>query len=367
MKVLIICDFFNMGGIQRLALDQAYGLADRGIRSEILVLSSKETAKTNSFEVTESSLIKKHKIKITYLPGSRKAQMFQLRSMLSSKCYDKIFAHSLRGGVLAWLLRGIHNYDIQITTVIHQLPTLSAPIQRYKRMFYAQFCDQLYIFSEAAKKDWLSNRKRSIFARVISSRRKVSLCRNGVYLPRLEHIVKYPKNSHGPKRLIFIGRLTAWKGLAIFMEVAKLEKFKELKSLLVSPIIPSNFLADSNIVNIEKLEYITGKSISQINFYPGDLLLYPVNFPGNFIEGVSINVLEMACLGVPSVISNGTETWPELVKLGLVHVVDWTKIDSVASKIEKDYNFISNNQISIARSIIDINKNLDIMLNDQKN
>ena len=81
MKILIICDSFNIGGIQRLALDQAYGLADRGIVAEILVMSSRDIAKADSFEINESDLIKKHRVNITYLPGTRKEQLFYIKKM----------------------------------------------------------------------------------------------------------------------------------------------------------------------------------------------------------------------------------------------------------------------------------------------
>jgi len=362
MKVLIICDSFNIGGIQWLALDQAYGLADRGISGEILIMSSREIAKSDSFEINESDLIKKRRVKIIYLPGTRKEQMFHIKKMLSSGQYNKIFAHSLRGGVLTWILCKIFRYDVCVSTVIHQLPSLSAPIQRFKRMFYSQFCDKLYIFSVAAKNDWLSNQNRNLYVKLFTRRRKVSVCRNGVYLPRLTQSYEGIDNFFEPKRIIFIGRLTAWKGLTTFLKIAQLEVLKEQKILIVSPTEPHEFLKNLNDDISSRITCITGKSVSQINFYPGDLLLYPVVFEGMFIEGVSINVLEMACLGVPSIISNGIDTWPELATLGILQVVNWTDSESVASLILNKYKFSSSNKILEARRLIDINNNLNIML-----
>jgi glycosyltransferase involved in cell wall biosynthesis len=364
MKILIICDSFNIGGIQRLALDQAYGLADLGVHGEILVMSSRDATKSDSFEINESGLIRKHRVKINYLPGTRKEQFLHIKKMLASGQYNKIFAHSLRGGVLAWVICKIFRYDLSVLTVIHQLPSLSSPIQRYKRMFYSQFCDKLYIFSVAAKNDWLSNQNRNLFVKLFTSRRKVFVCRNGVYLPRLTQSYEGTNNFFELKRIMFIGRLTAWKGLATFLEIAQLEVLKKQKILIISPTEPHEFLKNLNDDFGNRITCITGKSVSEITFYPGDLLLYPVIFEGMFIEGVSINVLEMACIGVPSIISNGVETWPELVTLGILQVVNWKETNSIANLILNQYKFSSSDKIFEARRLIDINNNLNIMLQD---
>ena len=77
---------------------------------------------------------------------------------------------------------------------------------------------------------------------------------------------------------------------------------------------------NKNLIN--RVEFVVGKSISQVQFASGDLLVYPANYGLHslFTEGVSINVLEMACIGIPSLISkNGNTTWAELSKLNIVH------------------------------------------------
>jgi glycosyltransferase involved in cell wall biosynthesis len=364
MKVLIICDTFNIGGIQRLALDQAYSLSNRGILSEILILSSKEISKFDSFELNEANLIKEHNIKISYLPGNKFKQMLSMKNIISSNYYSKILAHSLRGGVITWLLCRAFRYKLHISTIIHQLPSFSSPVQRFKRMLYSQFCDNLYIFSVAAKNDWLSNQSSNLLFRLITRRRKILVCRNGVYLPRLEYKMENIGDSTELKRLIFIGRLTAWKGLDTFLKIAQQEQFKKLDFLIMSPSDPHEFLSELNIDTLSRITCVIGKSVSQINFYPGDLLLYPADYgkENKFIEGVSINVLEMACVGVPSMISNGTETWPELFELGIFQTVDWTDIRLVANFIQNNFKTISSDQVLKSRKLIDVNNNLDIML-----
>ena len=219
-QILIICDDFQIGGIQRLALDQAYELNRRGISSQILVLRAKPDSITASFVKSEKELIESLAIQITYLPGSRARQFVGLKKLLNKENYNYILGHSLRGTVLIWFIRLFINYNLTIITTIHQLPSMSAPTQRIRRFIYSQFADKLYIYSVAAKNDWNFLRKHNPFIWLISSRRKTQLCRNGVFLPRLS--LKESNFKSQPKilkRFVFIGRLTAWKGLKTFLDI----------------------------------------------------------------------------------------------------------------------------------------------------
>jgi len=365
-QILIICDDFRIGGIQRIALDQAYELNRRGISSEILVLSADPGLSTASFQKSEKELIKTLDVEITYLSGSRTQQCISLNKLLKKENYEYILGHSLRGSVLIWLLKFFMNYKPTIITTIHQLPSLSAPVQRVRRIFYSQFSDKLFIFSAIAKKDWNYRRKSNPFIRLISSRRKIELCRNGVYLPRLP----FPEGNFNSqdkilKRFVFIGRLTAWKGLGTFLDLAQMPQFKNIKILLVTPSDPKEYLANLEKDLAGRIICEVGKSISQIDFCTGDLHLYPASPGANsrFTEGVSINVLEMACLGVPSLITKGgAETWPELVDLGMITEVDWSNLEAVAKIIEQDFTRPSITAIEQSRAIIDVGKNIDFLL-----
>jgi glycosyltransferase involved in cell wall biosynthesis len=365
-QILIVCDDFRVGGIQRIALDQAYELNRRGISSEILVLSSEPNSSTASFQKSEKELIKTLDVQITYLSGSRTRQCIALNKLLKKEDYEYILGHSLRGSVLAWLLRLFMNYKPTIITTIHQLPSLSAPVQRVRRIFYSQFSDKLFIFSAIAKKDWNYRRKNNPLIWLISSKRKIVVCRNGVYLPRLP----FPEGNFNSqdkilKRLVFIGRLTAWKGLGTFLDLAQMPQFKNIKVLLVTPSDPKEYLANLEKDLADRIICEVGKSISQIDFCAGDLHLYPANPGANsrFAEGVSINVLEMACLGVPSLITKGgAETWPELVDLGMIIEVDWSNLEAVAKIIEQDFIRPSITAIEQSRAIIDVGKNIHFLL-----
>jgi len=359
-----------MGGIQRLALDQAYELNRRRESCRILVLGVMPDSLTSSFEKSEKELIESLGIQITYLPGSRIRQYINLRKLLVEEKYNYVFGHSLRGTVLTWLIRLVIKSNLTIITTIHQLPSMSDKIQRVRRMVYSQFSDKLYIYSAVAKKDWDLQRNQNPFIWLISSRKKIELCRNGVFIPRLSlKEINFESQSKIIKRFVFIGRLTAWKGLKTFLDIAQLPQFKNIEILLVTPTDPREFIINVDKNLIDRISCEVGKSLSQINFYTGDLHIYPVNPTAIdsefFVEGVSINVLEMACLGVPSLITKGgADTWPELVDFGIISEVDWSNLSAVAKIIDRDITVPPAKVIELCRSLLDIGRNLDFLLKE---
>jgi hypothetical protein len=70
-EVMIICDDFRIGGIQRIALDQAYKLNEIGVKAKILILGSEPNIDSPSFMVTEKVLIANLGVCIEFLPGNR--------------------------------------------------------------------------------------------------------------------------------------------------------------------------------------------------------------------------------------------------------------------------------------------------------
>ena len=360
---LIICDTAKIGGIERLALDQSYELSRKFQKSEIIivVLSPQVANLSASFIVNESEIIKNLGINILYAPNKRLNQFYFLKELLREKNISHILAHSLRGSVITWWLRAIYRFNLTIHTTIHQLPSLTSTNQHLRRAFYSQFSDKLFIFSSAAERDWNYRRDKSLIVRLVSSRRKVNLCRNGVYLPRLQPR-ELSNTKADVKRLVFIGRLTAWKGLETFFNIAQLNEFKDMEVLLVTPVDPLSHLVNLESSLRNRIQTVVGRSISEIEFKEGDLHLYPASYgDNNFVEGISINVLEMACLGIPSIVTkNGCVTWPELYDLGLVYEVDWGKIDAIVN-ITTQINIKLNNVTNV-RSIIDIKNNLNQIL-----
>ena len=82
-----------------------------------------------------------------------------------------------------------------------------------------------------------------------------------------------------------------------------------------------------------------------------------------FVESISLNVLEMACLGIRSIVTaTGTGTWPELAKLGIVIETDWSNIPKTASLIADLPPYLGEDSAQAARKFIDIRNNLSALL-----
>jgi len=365
MKVIIICESLRIGGIERLTLDQSYQLNTLGIENEIILIGKVTNNNVPTFAINESELIIEKAVKYTEIPGRRIDQINKLRKIINRQQDVLIVSHSLRGTVLVWLIRLFTRQDFKIFTTIHQLSSLSAPVQRLKRYFYSQFTDKLFFFSIAAINDWIYNQ--NFFVRAIANRKDLTLLRNGVFLPRIidsNPVVESNKNERN--RLIFIGRLTTWKGLEIFLNLSKINLLNEYDFLLITPTNPSELFSEFDAQLLSRFNFEIGKSISQIKFKSGDIHVYPANYGSKnmFIEGISINVLEMACLGIPSLVTiGGSNTWPELLDLGIVKEVDWSNLSEVADCIIKLSTSRDVNKINECLGLIDIRNNINTILN----
>lgn len=366
-NILIVVDDFKIGGIQRIALDQAYGINNNGMNATIIVLNSKPLNNVPSFINAEKDLIQKLKIEFVFLGGSKFRQFKNLFSIIKSKKTKLLICHSLRATVLCFFIKKLLKVKFSIVTTIHQLLSMSAPVQRVRRVFYSQFTDILFAYSEAVKKDWDYRREHNPFIWLISCRRNISVCRNGVYLPRINFNQREFSNAANKiKRLIFINRLTAWKGLDVALKIIELKQFINTRLLLVTPDDPNKYLVDVNSEVRDRILSIVGKSVTQIEFYPSDLHIYPAMYgpSSRYIEAISINVLEMACFGVKSFVTkNGIDTWPELVKSGMVYEVDWSNAQNAINTILKNGTSAKVDEINNARELIDVKNNLNKIFN----
>ena len=361
-KTLIIVDSFTMGGIQRLALDQAYALSECEIFVTILVLDAEPTENISSFFHTEKDLIKHLGIKFIFLGGSRYSHFKKIRLMLEKELFELVICHSLRGAVISYLCKKFLWLKPKIVTTIHQNLSMSAPVQRVRRIFYSQFTDVLLAYSSAVKQDWDYRRKKNPFIWLISNRKKISVCRNGVYLPRIKLNHKnfaVPENE--VKRFIFVSRLTAWKGLPTVISLMNLQEMSHVNLFLITPTQPNNYLDHLEPGIHKRIESVVGKSVSQLEFKSGDLHLYPASYgpKAKFIEGISINVLEMACFGIKSLVTKGgVGTWPELLEYGVVAEAEWSDPISTLELMGKHSASLNSDDISKTRNLVDIIKNI---------
>jgi hypothetical protein len=141
---------------------------------------------------------------------------------------------------------------------------------------------------------------------------------------------------------------------------------KKVRALLVLPSIESEAREELTAEFGELIEFEIGKKVEDIFFTQNDINIYPVNYGPNaqFIESISLNCLEMACLGIPSLVTNkGCGTWPELKLAGVIREVDWNQSNNfeVALYAASQVRFESG-KIDEFKSMISIENNLKEIL-----
>jgi glycosyltransferase involved in cell wall biosynthesis len=361
--VTIIIDDFKIGGIQRIALDQAYALSEKNIKTNIIVLNEQPAHGVPTFLHTEENLIKNLQVNIIFLKESKLNQLKNLYHHIKVSNPKLIICHSLTGTVLCRLTKTLLRSKLVIVTTVHQLLSMSAPAQRVRRVFYSQFTDILFAYSNAVKEDWDYRRRHNPLMWLISASKTIAVCRNGVYLQRIVlNESNFIKSNNEINRLIFVNRLTAWKGLPTALRVIQSKEFSEVSLLIMTPDDPGELLLYVEPEKRNKIVSVVGKSISQVEFYPDDIHIYPATYGSGsrFIESVSINVLEMACFGVKSFVTeHGVDTWPELVCYGIIYEVDWSDLPSAISTILKNALPLEVSTVNKVRQLIDVTNNLN--------
>jgi glycosyltransferase involved in cell wall biosynthesis len=361
MKLLLITETLRIGGIERNTLDQAYQLSDRGDKVIILVLDHSATFDNVNFVNIENILITEKKLDIRYSNKGIVNQICYMTSILKEVDFDVIIDYTLSGTLKVRLASLYARKIAVIHTVVQQLTSLSTRKQKYKRFFYAQFATRLFMNSVNYGRDWDFYKESNVFSSLVF-RKKYNIIRNGVYLPRLEVSTKgiYRKNSEN-LRLIFLGRLKIWKGLNNFVKIDNALK-NNVNFLVLASEKDDDVVKNLKSMFGNRIEFIFGTTMSDFIPSEGDVHFYPVDYGTNShaIESVSTNCLEMALLGVPSIVTEGgVSNWMELRALGLVHEINWENEDSILEGIDncKQIN-ISSNEFEIMANAINIESNL---------
>lgn len=359
-SVLIITDNLNIGGYQRLALDQLYYLVAEGVDATLISLTDIPSADEASFIHSESLRINEMRLKIKVFPGSRLYQFICLRKMLNRNfTHLTIISHSLRASVILALARKSLTTSYTIFTTIHQVPSLSHKTQRMKRFFYAQFSDYIFGYSNAVVLDWILREKYESILYRFGISKEISLLRNGIYLPRIPEFQISNLVITKP-RLIYIGRSTHWKGLSNFLEIIRLTHFKDFDFLILMPKFDRSKLSGFDDAVRKRIEILEGKTVADIQRVPGDVHIYPTQYGRDveLIEGISLNCIEMACMGIPSVISeHGSSTWTEKILTSFFFETNWDSQEMTVQRIlsaSERCRELSKSQIVSIRELFDI-------------
>ncbi len=353
-------DNLSIGGFQRLCLDQAYQFSELGYSVEIHALSELPASNSKNFLTIEENFLSRLRVEIDSFSTSHFRQISQTQNILRNhKEGDVLISHSLRATAIIYLSSRLLLKRHLFVTAIHQLPTLSAPIQRFRRFLYAQLSPVLVAYSEAVKKDWeLRVKNFPIVIRPFFNKH-IEVIRNGIYLDRLPRTV-YSQESSG--RMIFLGRNTAWKGMSTFLQYAEHPRLSDLNILLMLPNIDPGFEQEINERFGPRVEIVVGKSIASFKPQRGDVHFYAAQYGTNakFIESISLNCLEMAAAGVPSVVTcHGLSTWRDLQNVGVFYECDWSDIGETAETILfASKNRLKDSEIERIRGLISIKSNV---------
>lgn len=362
----MVLDNFRVGGIERLALDQLFALSDMGISAVAYYRQEKATKENPNFLDLEAQRISQKGIQINAMPEGDLAQLRVLVHLLRNNNFSIVINHSVGASVTLRLAKILSRNRITVKTFIHQLPTLSAPIQRIKRFIYALTSDELFGYSVAVVQDWNKRLDCNPLSKVLLGWKRPKVLRNGIYLKRLPELQPPIEEKFKQIRMVFIGRGVAWKNKEFIISSLRSMAPKKVRALLVLPSIESEAREELTAEFGELIEFEIGKKVEDIFFTQNDINIYPVNYgpKAQFIESISLNCLEMACLGIPSLVTNkGCSTWPELELAGVIREVDWNQSNNfeVALYAASQVRFESG-KIDEFKSMISIENNLKEIL-----
>ena len=364
-KAFIFVDNLRVGGYQRLTLDQAYKLSDLEIDVTVFVLTPESDW---NFARIESDLIMQKRVKFVSVSEKRLLLAGFLRKTFKSEVKNVLLiSHSLRATLALRILKVLNCSKGTINTTLHQLPGLSHKSQRVKRFLYAQFSDNLFCFSKATEMNWYSQFGSRLTKPLRFLSKEISVLRNGIYLDRLPNQSRSGLVDYRP-RIIYLGRISFWKGLDTIKSLARMSELNHFDFLLMVPKISSEDLEDLSALLQGRLEIIEGKSISALESRKGDVHIYPAHYGDgvSIIESISLNCLEMSALGVPSLVSKGgLLTWPDLVESKLIREVDWSDLEAVAQAlIDKSKTHVNDFELNRVRQIVDIENQISKLLNN---
>jgi hypothetical protein len=332
--ILLITGNTRVGGAQRILLDEFYEIQSRGISARIVSLSP--SIPEDDILNVDSNFHLSKEVSVEYAGINRISQVLYLIKVLKKKNgISGIVSHDFPGVVICRLATFILGRRVHVSLYIHQLMDMSSRVQRQKRIFMSLFASQIYVSSFQFKKSWEEHLQSSNFWRFVF-KKTIVFDRMGIHIPRVENFdhLKIKPCPRDVPHLVFMSRITAWKGFSDFKDFAKSYTSDGLHSLtLTTRNNRLEILDESDFVNdYNHLIYESG--VSNIHFPRGSVHFYPTNYGHEikFPQSIGMNVLEFLAVGVPSIISlESFESWPELESSVLVRTVDWRDKESLFS------------------------------------
>ena len=367
-EYLIMVDSLDIGGKQRIALDQAYYLHSIGFKVKIIMLNQATESNLAMLEMDlKFSILPR--FEITSLAGPRPKQFLKLIYLFAKTRQGfVVISHSTKACVLSRVASFVFPKALVIHTMNQSL-ALSSRKQAFTISFYALFSHHLLAGCQPFIEEWNLYVNSTKLKKILFSRKVITLNRNGLFIPRLLSSINTKQNMNcDVKGILYLGRVKEWKGTKIFGQISNRVNNKGIKSILAIP----NLLADSQQHFFGKIdipmEQIIGKPPTQIPGLNNIVHIYPADYGVNstFYESISLNVMELLCLGVPSIISeNGRSTWPELLNYSMLQDCNWNSLDEIEASLEKLFSLSESQKLEaklLAQKIFSIENNLEGIL-----
>lgn len=371
-RILFIAENLRIGGIQRLLLDECYQLLDWGYQPEILSLNEK--LDNDDILLVDRNQEELANIKISYLPRGKIAKIFFLRNYLKHSDHFALYiSHSTTGSAFLRIASILLLKRIRITLQIHQLMTLSDKKQKKKRIYQALSANNIQFSSYQFLLDWnVELENFHLVGRLLKPR--FSFNRMGIFLPRLqqndEKLLEICKAD--VPHLIFLSRISTWKGYETFSSVTNEFSNEKLHTLVVTTGNANRDVLNLDHFDSSLVHFIFNQGVANLRVHPRSIHLYPSDYGSEvrFPQSIGMNVLEMLAKGVPSLISfDNLETWPEFSDSPLVRQVNWKEIHQIQIAIE-EVNSVTEieKQLEIKRLVnaISIEEHCTRLLRDQK-
>jgi glycosyltransferase involved in cell wall biosynthesis len=335
MKFYIVIENLRVGGIQRLALDECYGLISKGIPVELITLSPR----INGDDIIEldGSNIEKLNFSLTQITASRIGKIITLRQILSRDKSDFTIVSHSASAVLLLRIAFPFGRKTKPLLYVHQLISMSGKFQALKRILYFSLSRKILVssfqFSLDLKAYLRKNRMLGLLFKL-----ETEFDRMGIFLPRL--LANPPHQKHfdcDPEipHLLSVSRITSWKGIETFIEIGQHKGLTDFHSVVLSTSTGRRDILNPDTEKLNRLHYFENLGVANMPRGLNYIHIYAAKYPDKvmFPQCIGMNVLECLALGIPSLISEENfESWPELRNNPLVLTSNWKNADDVIKK-----------------------------------
>ena len=334
---VIVAENLRIGGVQRLLIDESYQFLAWDSSPQIVSLAPKMPG--DHLPDLDEEFKPSKKLNITHLSANKVAQIKYFYNFMRKQESPRVFiTHSTTGAALLRISSILALKRILIILQIHQLISLSDKRQQFKRIIYSMCANYVLFSSNQFLLEWelLINKKK--YSKLIY-RKRLKFDRMGVYLPRLSSSDFQKKKlcKSDVPHLIFLSRVTSWKGFEKFKSLTVQYSSSEIHTLAMTASNYRKDIFNPDEFNTDQSHVIFNSSVTSLQLNLGSVHLYPSDYGPKIKhpQSIGMNVLEMISQGIPSLISKeGFESWPELQDSELVKVVDWNNTEDVLSTIE---------------------------------